>query len=52
MKIDPYRIHYLRLASDGSGAQIAEQNILQIGESIASVATPFQLIPEFQQIRL
>jgi len=33
-------------------AQISEQNIRQTGESIAAVATPFDLIPEFQSFRL
>jgi uncharacterized protein (DUF362 family) len=52
MRIDPYRIGYLKLASGGVEAQISERNIQQTGESIASVATPFDLIPQFQSIRL
>ncbi|MGD0868616.1 MAG: DUF362 domain-containing protein [Bryobacteraceae bacterium] len=52
MRIDPMRIGYLKLASEGVEAQISERNIQQTGESIASVATPFDLIPEFQSIRL
>ena len=51
MKIDPFRIGYLRLAAVVP-ARLAEQNILQSGESIASAATPFALIPQFQGIRL
>jgi uncharacterized protein (DUF362 family) len=52
MKIDPDRIHYLYLVSDRPGANISEGNILQMAESIESVATPFELIPEFRSIRL
>jgi len=52
MRINPYRIAYLRLAIGDVEAQISEQNIRQSGESIAAVATPFELISEFQSIRL
>jgi uncharacterized protein (DUF362 family) len=52
MKIDPFQIHYLRLTAGGTDTHITEGNILQIGENIESVATPFRLIPEFQRIRL
>jgi uncharacterized protein (DUF362 family) len=52
MRINPYGIGYLRLATGGVAAQISEQNIRQSGEAIAAVATPFDLIPEFQALRL
>src|ERR1022692_2296692 len=52
MRINPLRIGYLQLASEGAEAHISELNIRQTGESIASVQTPFDLIPEFQSIRL
>jgi uncharacterized protein (DUF362 family) len=52
MRIDPYRIAYLRLATGGVDGQISEQNIRQSGEAIARVATPFDLISEFRSIRL
>jgi uncharacterized protein (DUF362 family) len=52
MGINPFQIGYLRLAIGGVDAQISEQNILQSGESIAAVATPFDLIPEFRSFRL
>ena len=52
MRIDPFRIGYLRLAIGGVQAQISENNIVQTGENIAAVATPFDLIPEFQALRL
>jgi uncharacterized protein (DUF362 family) len=51
MRIDPYKVGYLRLAANG-GAQLAEAGIRQIGENIASVATPFALIPYFRSYRI
>jgi len=51
MKIDPLRIEYLRLAAEGRG-RIAQHEIELTGEAIAGVATPFALIPEFQNLRL
>lgn len=51
MRIDPLKIGYLRLAA-GSDVPLLESNIRQIGEKIASSATPFALIPEFQSVRL
>jgi uncharacterized protein (DUF362 family) len=52
MKIDPMRIRYLQLATEGAESAIIEDNITQVGETIQSVATPFELIPEFQRLRL
>jgi uncharacterized protein (DUF362 family) len=51
MRIDPFRVGYLRLAA-GVDARLLEENIVQAGESIAAVATPFKLIPELQSFRL
>jgi uncharacterized protein (DUF362 family) len=51
MRIDPSKVGYLRLAS-GVDAHISETNIRQVGESIASVATAFALLPEFNRLRL
>ncbi len=51
MKIDPLRVAYLRMAAQ-SGAPLAEANIRQTGETVAGVATPFELIPEFRGLRL
>jgi uncharacterized protein (DUF362 family) len=51
MRIEPFKIVYLRLASGGK-SQITERNIRQIGESLAAVATPFELIPEFRSLRM
>jgi uncharacterized protein (DUF362 family) len=52
MRIDPFQIGYLHLATGGVNAQISERNIQQSGEAIAAVATPFDLISEFRSIRL
>ena len=53
MKIDPMQIRYLQLAvRRGDESQITEDHIRQIGESIQIVSTPFELIPQFQRIRL
>jgi uncharacterized protein (DUF362 family) len=53
MKIDPMQIRYLQLASRrGDVSQITEDHIQQIGESIQSVSTSFELIPMFQRLRL
>jgi uncharacterized protein (DUF362 family) len=51
MRIDPSKVEYLRLAAEG-GAQIAETGIRQAGERIASVATPFALMPAFRSYRI
>jgi uncharacterized protein (DUF362 family) len=51
MRIDPTRIGYLRLAA-GDPAVFAESNVRQTGESIAALARPFALIPQFQNLRL
>jgi uncharacterized protein (DUF362 family) len=48
MKINPLRIGYLKLSA-GTEAQLMESNIRQMGESIASVATKFQLLPGFER---
>jgi uncharacterized protein (DUF362 family) len=50
MGIDPAKIEYLQLASDHG--HVREASIEQRGESIAQVQTPFELIPEFQHLRL
>jgi uncharacterized protein (DUF362 family) len=48
MGIDPEKIDYLRLAS----GHVREEGIEQRGETIASVRTPFTLIPRFRHVRL
>ena len=51
MRIEPFQIEYLRLTSGGE-SNITERNIRQIGESVAAVATPFELLPEFRWARM
>jgi uncharacterized protein (DUF362 family) len=51
MAVDPLKVRYLRLAA-GVDSPLDEANIRQTGETIASVATPFRLIPEFRHLRL
>lgn len=51
MCIDANKVAYLQLASQ-AGGQIDERFIHQTGESIASVATPFDLLPYFRGYRL
>jgi len=50
MQIDPARIRYLQLARERG--QTTAANVIQIGESIESVRTPFHLIHELEGIRL
>src|ERR1017187_2164972 len=52
MQIDPYKIGYLRLALGEAQSHMTEGNIRQIGESIAAVATPFELPPDLPGLRL
>jgi uncharacterized protein (DUF362 family) len=51
MKIDPLGIQYLRLAA-GSEGNLLDRNIQQIGENVDTVATPFELIPQFANLRM
>ena len=51
MRIDPFRVGYLKLAAGGD-ARLLERNIVQAGESVAAAATPFELIPELRSFRL
>lgn len=50
MRLDPRRIGYLRLAAGEE--QLREDFIPQRGETIASVATRFALLPELESLRL
>ena len=52
MKIDPMQIRYLQLGAGSSDSPVMEEGIRQIGEPILSVATAFELIPQFQKFRL
>jgi len=50
MGIDPRKIGYLKMAE--TVGQTLEANVRQIGESIGGVRTRFELLPEFQSLRL
>jgi uncharacterized protein (DUF362 family) len=50
MQIDPLHVDYLRLSRDT--ADLAESAIRQNGESISSLSTPFDLLPQFRSARL
>jgi uncharacterized protein (DUF362 family) len=52
MQIDPLQIGYLRLASGRPGSHLIERNIRQIGVAVAEVSTPFELPPDFPNLRL
>ncbi len=49
MGIDPVKVSYLQIAA---GDRLAESDVAQIGESLASARTRFDLIPEFASVRL
>ena len=50
MGIDPERIEYLQFVAERG--HVKERQIEQRGETIASVQTPFALMPQFQHVRL
>jgi uncharacterized protein (DUF362 family) len=52
MQIDPYQIAYLRFASGKPDAHIMERNIRQLAEAVVAVQTPFELPPDFPNLRL
>jgi uncharacterized protein (DUF362 family) len=52
MGIDPAKIEYLRMASDGSLGNVEESRIEQRGEKINEVRTNFALIDSFRGLRL
>jgi len=50
MQIDPGQIGYLRLIERRTGWN--DNSVLQIGENVSAVKTPFALIPAFERLRL
>jgi uncharacterized protein (DUF362 family) len=52
MGIDPAKIEYLRMASDGNLGNVEESHIEQRGEKISEVRTDFALIESFRGLRL
>ena len=51
MGIDPLQVRYLQLAG-GRPERLAESNILQMGEAVRRVQSPFALPPDLPGIRL
>ena len=51
MHIDPLKVGYLRMAARGE-EQLSEAAIRQTGEAVRSVASRFDLLPQFQDLRL
>jgi uncharacterized protein (DUF362 family) len=49
MGLDPRRVEYLSKAAVLLG-HLQEEKIQQLGESVASVRTPFTLLPAFQNL--
>ncbi len=50
MRINPFRIGYLKLALRDTTCDVQEATIRQIGERIADVATRFRLPPDFPEV--
>jgi len=50
MGVDPQRVRHLRMAQ--TAGQAMEANVRQVGETLRSVRTEFELIPEFRALRL
>jgi uncharacterized protein (DUF362 family) len=50
MQVDPAKVRYLQLAQNRG--QIDSRRVHQIGESIGSVQTAFELIPQWRLLRL
>ena len=51
MGIDPLRLRYLRTAAEPQSL-LTEAGVRQTGESLRSVAAPFELLPQFRNLRL
>ena len=52
MKLDPEKIGYLVLGQRKKLGRMKENEITQLGESIASLATPFETVKHLQQLRM
>jgi uncharacterized protein (DUF362 family) len=52
MGIDPIRVGYLARVAGPDTGRLQETRILQAAESISTVATPFDLLPQFSGLRL
>jgi uncharacterized protein (DUF362 family) len=52
MQLDPERVRYLGLGYQKKLGLLQAREIQQIGESIESLAQPFETVPHFQELRL
>jgi uncharacterized protein (DUF362 family) len=52
MHLDPERVRYLGLGQQRKLGLLQERYIEQIGESIESLAKPFETVPHFRELRL
>jgi uncharacterized protein (DUF362 family) len=52
MGIDPQKIGYLEIATEGALWRFDEQHVRQLDEEVSAVATPFELPPGFHRLRL
>lgn len=52
MELDPEKILYLILGYQKKLGLLRESEILQLGESIVSLAKPFETLPHFKELRL
>jgi uncharacterized protein (DUF362 family) len=52
MCLQPFQIRYLQLVAGRPDAHLTESSIIQTGEPIASVATPFAPAPGFAKLRM
>src|SRR5262249_52485269 len=51
MKLDPEKIGYLAMGRMKKLGRFAENEIPQLGESISSMAQPFETVPHLQKLR-
>lgn len=52
MQLDPEKILYLVLGAQRKLGRIAQKEIQQLGETIESLAQPFETVPHFEVLRL
>lgn len=52
MQLDPERIGYLVMGARQKLGLLREREIMQLGETIAALAKPFETVPHFKELRL
>ena len=50
MRLDPEKMGYLILGNDKKLGRLREADIPQIGESIASLAQTFEMVPHLKEL--